>query len=136
MRALRTAGDALQTMPTFITLLRAIDVGGRTVRTPSWPPPRRPFSAARLRAVGALNSGFVGESLSAGDKKALMALRTEIDDFHVRGREVFWLCMTRQCESEFSNAVLERTLRLRATFRGANTIARLAAKYPTSRGAA
>jgi uncharacterized protein (DUF1697 family) len=96
----------------------------------------RPFAAARLRAVGALNSGFVGESLGAGDKKALMALRTEIDDFHVRGREVFWLCMTRQCESEFSNAVLERTLRLRATFRGANTIARLAAKYPTSRGAA
>ena len=68
--------------------------------------------------------------LSAGAQQALMGLKTEIDDFHVHGREMYWLCRKRQSESTFSNAVFEKTLKVRATFRGLNTVARLAAKYP------
>jgi hypothetical protein len=59
-----------------------------------------------------------------------MALKTEIDDFHVHGREVYWLCKKRQGESTFSNLRFEKFVKARTTFRGVNTIARLAAKYP------
>ena len=61
-----------------------------------------------------------------------MAFKTDIDDFHTNGREVYWLCRTGQSESTFNNASMERTLKIRATFRGINTVARLAAKYGPS----
>ena len=61
--------------------------------------------------------------------KALIGLQTEIDQFYLEGREVHWLSRMKQSESTFSNAVLERVTKSKATFRGVNTISRLAAKY-------
>jgi uncharacterized protein (DUF1697 family) len=58
-----------------------------------------------------------------------MALKTAIDDFHVHGREVYWLTKDKQSESTFSNALFERTLKVRATFRGMSTVTRLVARY-------
>src|SRR5262245_4393048 len=89
----------------------------------------KPFSDSDLASARALNVAFLGSPLDAEARKTLMTLRTPIDDFHVHGREVYWLCRRRQSESTFSNAVFERMLRTKATFRGANTIARLAARY-------
>ncbi len=64
-----------------------------------------------------------------------MALRTEVDDFRVHGREIHWLCRVGQSESDFSNAVFEKTTGVRATFRNINTVRKLAAKYaPPARG--
>jgi uncharacterized protein (DUF1697 family) len=51
---------------------------------------------------------------------------SEIDDFHVNGRELYWLCRTKQSDSKFSNAAFEKVIGLRSTFRGLNTIRRLA----------
>jgi hypothetical protein len=65
-----------------------------------------------------------------------MGLRTDIDDFAVHGREVYWLCQKGQSESTFSNVRFEKQVGVRATFRGANTLARLAAvlaRAPESR---
>ena len=59
-----------------------------------------------------------------------MGFKTAIDDFHVHGREIYWLCRKGQSDSTFSNAAMERKLRISATFRGMNTIRRLAEKYP------
>jgi uncharacterized protein (DUF1697 family) len=67
--------------------------------------------------------------LDAGTQHKLLALKTEIDDFHVHGREVFWLCLHRQSESAFSNAVLEKTIGGQATLRGINTIRKITEKY-------
>ena len=89
----------------------------------------KPFKDSQLRGTGALNVGFLAEPLGAAANRALMALKTEIDDFHVHGREAYWLFKKKQSESTFSNALLERTLNVRATFRGVSTISRLAAKY-------
>lgn len=72
----------------------------------------KPFDESRMRSA-----------------RALMALRSEVDDFHVHGREVYWLCLKKQSESKFSNASFERALKVRVTFRSVNTVARLAAKY-------
>jgi len=56
-------------------------------------------------------------------------LKTDIDDFHVHGREVYWLCLKKQSESKFSNVVLEKTLGMRSTMRGIKTIKKIAEKY-------
>ena len=88
----------------------------------------QPFSVAALESAGAFCIAFLADPLSAEAKTALMKLKTEIDDFHVDGREVYWLCRKKQSESTFSNAVFERALKTKATFRGVNTILKLAAK--------
>ena len=88
------------------------------------------FSSAALKEALALNVGFLREPLSPAALKALMSLKTPVDDFHVQGRELYWLCRKGQSESTFSNKVLERAIQGAATFRNATTIAKLAAKYP------
>jgi uncharacterized protein (DUF1697 family) len=88
-----------------------------------------PFSAADLKTATTINIGFVDEPLSNEIRKALMKLKTKIDQFHVHEREIYWLSRMKQGESTFSNAVFERILKGKSTFRGVNTISRLAAKY-------
>jgi uncharacterized protein (DUF1697 family) len=88
----------------------------------------KPFRQPDL-AAGALNIAFLADTLDDKSKGKLMALRTDIDDFHVHGREIYWLCRRKQSESIFSNAVLEKTLSRPSTLRGANTVQKMAAKY-------
>ena len=87
------------------------------------------FKDSSLKTAGAYNVAFLKEAMEDNAKKILMGLKTEIDDFHVKGREVYWLCKTGQSDSKFSNAVLEKAVRMQATFRGMNTIRKLSAKY-------
>ena len=88
-----------------------------------------PFPAPVLAAAGALNVAFLADPLAADEEQLLMTLKTTIDDFHVHGREVYWLCQTKQSESTFSNTRFERTLRKQTTLRGINTVRKLAAQY-------
>ena len=90
----------------------------------------QPFPQAQFEAAAAFNVAFLSSPLDEGPTRKLLALRTEIDDFAICGREVYWLCRVKQSESTFSNAVFEKTLGLTATWRGINTLERLAAKYP------
>jgi uncharacterized protein (DUF1697 family) len=92
----------------------------------------KPFTESQRQAAGALCVGFLAEPLQAAGRKSLMALKTEIDDFHLHGCEVYWLCKKGQGESTFSNVRFEKIVKARTTFRGVNTIARLAAKYAGS----
>lgn len=87
------------------------------------------FPEAEVLAAHAVYVGFLAHPLSPAGEAALASFRTEIDDFHAHGREVYWKCLTRQTESTFSSAALERTLKIAATWRNSNTIQRLAAKY-------
>ena len=89
----------------------------------------QPFPPEQLAEAAALNIAFVSESLAGPAVEKLLALQTEIDAFHVHGREIYWLCHKKQSESTFSNAVLEKTLRLKATLRGVNTIQKLVEKF-------
>ncbi|MEP6685269.1 MAG: DUF1697 domain-containing protein [Verrucomicrobiota bacterium] len=89
-----------------------------------------PFKTRELQSAGAVCVGFLAEQLTTEARRSLMALRNEIDDFHVHGREVYWLCKKKQSDSKFSNAVFEKTAKAGITFRGLNTVTRLAAKYP------
>lgn len=90
----------------------------------------RPLSAAEQASAGALNVAFLHSSLNARARARLAELQTADDRFFPSGRELYWWCRTRQSESSFSNAVLEKELGVVATIRGLRTVARLAAKYP------
>ena len=89
----------------------------------------RPLPQSQLEAATAFNVAFLKESLDDKSNQKVMSLRTDIDDFHLRGRELYWLCKKKQSESTFSNAVLEKTLGRPSTIRGVNTIQKIAAKY-------
>lgn len=89
----------------------------------------RPFTEPRRKTAGTFCVGLLADPLTKAAVASLLALRTTEDDFHVHDREVYWLSKKKQSESTFSNALFERTLKVRATFRGMNTIERLAARY-------
>ena len=89
----------------------------------------QPFSLSALKSAQALNVAFLADALDATAQKKLLALKTDIDDFHVQGREIYWLCRKKQSESTFSNAVLEKSIGRSSTLRGAKTIQKMAAKY-------
>jgi uncharacterized protein (DUF1697 family) len=89
----------------------------------------RPFREAQLRAALTLNVAFVGRAMDDEATRVLMKMRNDVDDFHVNGREMYWLCKKRQSESTFSYSRFEKALQAQATFRGHKTIVRLAEKY-------
>lgn len=88
-----------------------------------------PFTAAALRRSVAFNVAFLRQKPDAKAVGAIDALRTATDDFHIRGRELYWLSRARQGESKISNAVFEKTLGQPATMRGIATIRRMAERY-------
>jgi uncharacterized protein (DUF1697 family) len=90
-----------------------------------------PFKESRLKSATTLNVAFLSEPLDDQATRTVLAMKSDIDDFHVHGREVYWLCQTRQSDSKFSNTRFEKALNARATWRNLNTIIRLAAKYPS-----
>ena len=89
----------------------------------------KPFPKPQLDSATALNVAFLSDPLDAKSKKLLMTLKSDIDDFHVHGREVYWFCLKKQSESKFSNAVLEKTLGVKSTLRGMNTVKKMSEKY-------
>ena len=88
-----------------------------------------PFKPAQMKAAVTFCVGFLETPLKPDAVKAVMALKTADDDFHINGRELYWLSKKSQGEAAFSNALLEKTLKTRSTFRGVNTVVKLAAKH-------
>lgn len=88
-----------------------------------------PFSKARLATAHTLNIAFLGQTLTAESTQKLMALKTEVDDLHVRGREIYWLAQKKQSESTISNVAFNKALGMPTTVRGANTVKQMTAKY-------
>lgn len=92
-----------------------------------------PFDPSDLEADGtSLYIAFLPAPPTAEAQEKLMAFRTEVDDFAVHGREVYWLCRKKISESSFSGALLEKTVRMPATMRNATTVKKLTAKYSAS----
>jgi uncharacterized protein (DUF1697 family) len=87
------------------------------------------FSKAKLETATALNVGFLHGAPGEEAVSRLMRLRSEIDDFHVNEREVYWLCRVKQSDSSFSNAVLEKAIGSTSTLRTLSTVKKIAAKF-------
>lgn len=89
-----------------------------------------PFPAADCAADGSsLYVAFLRAAPGPAAEAQLMRYRTPTDDFHVRGREVYWLCRTKMTESAFTGALLEKTVKMPATVRNATTVRKLVAKH-------
>jgi len=87
----------------------------------------RPFSSEGV----VVNVGFMRAALSASVIEQAMAFRSEVDDFHVHGREVYWLCRIRQSDSKFPAKKFEKTIGGPVTWRNINTVVRLAGRKET-----
>ncbi len=103
------------------TFIRSIPQLAAVVRRPA-------FAEAEADAHG-LYIAFLGQQPGSAEQAALMALRNETDDFEVHDREVHWLRRTRDGNSTFSGAQLERCLALPATVRNITSIRRLLEKH-------
>lgn len=88
---------------------------------------RQPFQSAEGHS---LYVGFLAEKPGGVAIKALRASATEVDDFRVAGREVYWLCRTRFSDSLFSGPRLEKTLGMPTTLRNVTTVRKIAARCP------
>ncbi|HEY2849686.1 MAG TPA: hypothetical protein VGI97_07395, partial [Gemmatimonadaceae bacterium] len=60
----------------------------------------------------------------------LMSYRSKTDDFHVNGREAYWLCKSHMSVSPFFRVGLEKALGTKATVRNVTTVTKLVEKYP------
>ncbi|MGA3188807.1 MAG: DUF1697 domain-containing protein [Bryobacteraceae bacterium] len=81
----------------------------------------QPFSKEGL----VLNVGFMHQTVKA---EIIANYKSEVDDFHVHGREVYWLCQIRTSDSKFPAKKFENAVG-GVTWRNRNTVVRLAAKY-------
>ena len=89
----------------------------------------QPFRARGSKAGGAtLFIGFLKSSPSAATRSTLAGLGTDDDQFHLHGRELYWLRRGRFSDSPYSGAHLEKALGSPATLRNANTVRRMAAR--------
>jgi uncharacterized protein (DUF1697 family) len=88
-----------------------------------------PFVPAALDASLRFNVAFVKDQLDTRAVKSIKALATAVEDFHVRGREIYWLSCVMQSESKISNAVFEKTIGQPSTVRGISTVRKMAEKY-------
>jgi len=88
-----------------------------------------PFTNVNLDSES-IYIGFLNTDLTRQTIEKLESCSTDVDVFHLRGRELFWLCRTRMSDSKFFGPLLEKTLGTRTTLRNSNTVKRIAAKYP------
>jgi len=77
----------------------------------------------------ALSVIFLRGPLEKSAKDGLMKCCTELDDFHVQGREAYWLCRTRTSDSKITGPRLEKAIGAPSTVRNVTTVRKLAAKY-------
>jgi uncharacterized protein (DUF1697 family) len=82
---------------------------------------------AALPPAHGIYVGFLKTKPTDEARRKLLGYRSEIDDLHVREREVYWRSIKSLRESPFTGALLEKTLGP-ATMRNVTTVRKLAAK--------
>ena len=93
----------------------------------------QPFTPSELAEEGSsLYITFLQAPPDSAAVQKLLTFRTEVDDFHIHEREVYWLCRIRMSDSTFSGALFEKAIGMPATMRNVTTVRKLAAKYPAT----
>lgn len=89
-----------------------------------------PFgNAAAAPDVHAVYVGFMASEPDPTSQAKLLSCNSKHEEFHVSGREVYWLSRASFSESKFSGAQLEKVLGRAVTLRNSTTVRKLAAKY-------
>jgi len=84
------------------------------------------FPVAKVKGAHALWIAFLKKEPSRAATDALMAQRCPTDEFHIRGREVYWLRHATSSESQFTGS-LDKLLGMPVTARNITTVRKLAA---------
>jgi len=78
---------------------------------------------------GGLYVTFLKQPLDASTVKKLIACRSEIDEFQVNGREIYWLCRTKSSDSKIWTSPEVKALKLsKGTMRNLTSLRKLVAK--------
>jgi uncharacterized protein (DUF1697 family) len=88
-----------------------------------------PFEDSETRGTD-LNIILLAKNLNERSKAKLLALKTETDEFRVRGREIYWSRHKKPGTLLFATVPLAKVLPAPFTIRGTNTIRKLVAKWP------
>jgi uncharacterized protein (DUF1697 family) len=105
-----------------ITFIRTTSELATIAQYTPFPPTEQP--------VHGLYVSFLKAPLDDEVRQKLLALSTETDEFHVHGREFYWLCRIRLSDSPlFSGTLLPKTVGVPTTMRNITTVRKLAAKY-------
>lgn len=86
----------------------------------------RPFPAGRIAGAHALWIAFLKNAPSQAAVAALMGATCPTEEFHVHGREVYWLRHRTSSESQFKGS-LDKILGMPVTARNITTIRKLVA---------
>jgi len=90
----------------------------------------RPFAEAVLGRKGSsLYVIFVSELVSGRTRRKLQALRTDKDNFHANGREIYWYCRGTLSESLVNSGQLAKTVGVPMTMRNLTSVRKLVARY-------
>jgi uncharacterized protein (DUF1697 family) len=91
----------------------------------------KPFSADLLDMPGSsLYILFLRDAATDVMRKRLNDLRSETDDFHTHGREIYWWSRGKMSESPlFTGTRLEKAVGVSSTMRNSTTVRKMAAKY-------
>lgn len=89
---------------------------------------RQPFPGG-VGEADSLGIAFVHTPPAPQAVGKLLAHASPMDEFAVRGREVYWLCYGKISQSDFSGAKMEKALGQPATMRFVSTLNKLVEKY-------
>lgn len=90
----------------------------------------KPFPDTELTTDGnILYIGFVADDPGEERVQRLLSFASAVDEFHIYGREVYWLCRKKLGDSDFYGPKFEKTLGMPATLRNSNTVVKIALKY-------
>jgi uncharacterized protein (DUF1697 family) len=94
----------------------------------------QPFSKAEMANPGCtILAGLFKTALAPDLARQLTAIRTDVDEFRVIGREYFWLCRIKMSDSKVWTLPEMRVLKLPVTsMRNRTTLRKLAELYPPS----
>lgn len=94
----------------------------------------RPFAKAELEnPANTVHAGFLREPLSVAQTREMLACRTDVDEFHIAGREFYWLCRIKSHESLVWASRTMKAVKLpTATMRNLTTVRKLAAQFPAN----
>lgn len=72
---------------------------------------------------------FLREAPTSTSQRKVLALANDVDDFRIRGREVYWLLRGRFSDSKVGGPVLGKVLGTDATVRNSTTVRKMAEKF-------
>ena len=88
-----------------------------------------PFPQSEYESGGTLFVGFMKGSPSPSEARGVMSLRSEVDDYAIKGREIYWLRRLQLMQSVADGPPLGRFISSPITMRNVNTVRRLATRY-------